>query len=146
MFHAWQDLAFRSLIASELVGNDHARKVLELFQKLSEKSFGGLFVTSALHQDIKYGAMLIHRSPEVMLLATNRQNHLVYMPFISTERTAAAQLVGIGLPEFQAPLTHRFIGRHDPALCVVRSSTSRKLSEKRKYNHTAWLIISGGKR
>jgi hypothetical protein len=47
------------------------------------------------------------------------------MPFVTATRATTAQLVGVGLPKFEAPLPNRFIGDDDPALRVVRSSTSR---------------------
>ena len=37
----------------------------------AEKSLGCLFVASALHQDIRHVAVLIHCSPEVVLLTAN---------------------------------------------------------------------------
>jgi hypothetical protein len=46
------------------------------------------------------------------------------------------QCIGVGLPKLQAPLPNRFIG-HDNPRWARSSSTSRKLSEKRKYSHTA---------
>ena len=48
-----------------------------------------------------------------------------------------SQFIGVGLAEFEAPLTHGFKGHSDSALCVVRSSPSRKLSEKRKDSQIA---------
>jgi hypothetical protein len=45
---------------------------------------------------------------------------------------------------FGCSIALQFIG-YDPTLSQ-KLFESRKLSEKRKYSHTAWLIISGGKR
>jgi hypothetical protein len=39
MLHTWQDLAFGRTIAPELVGNDHARHVVQPFEELAEKAF-----------------------------------------------------------------------------------------------------------
>ena len=50
-----------------------------------------------------------------MLLASYGENHLVHMPCVSTTR-AAAQLIGVGLPKFEAPLPDGFIRDDDPAL------------------------------
>ena len=54
MFHARQDLAFGGSIALQFIGDNHAWDVLEPFEKFAEKSFGGVLVAAALHQDIKH--------------------------------------------------------------------------------------------
>src|ERR1700731_2329633 len=45
---ALQDLAFRRSIPFQLIGNNHARNVLQPFEKFAKKSLGGFFVASAL--------------------------------------------------------------------------------------------------
>jgi hypothetical protein len=71
---------------------------------------------SALHQDDKHVSILIDRSPEIVLLATNRENYLIQMPFVPTARTAATQFIGVGLTKLQTPLSNRFIGHDNPRL------------------------------
>src|SRR6266487_9146 len=116
MLHSRQDFPFRRTITGEFVGNDHARDVGEPFEQLTEKSFGCMLVTSALYQDIQHVAVLIHRPPQVVLLATNREYDLVQMPFVPTARTAVAQFIGVGLSKLQAPLMDGFIREDDTAL------------------------------
>jgi hypothetical protein len=48
MLHARQELAFRRTIALQFIGNDHARDVLESFEKLAEELFGRVLIASAL--------------------------------------------------------------------------------------------------
>src|SRR5258708_17860554 len=146
MLHAWQDFAFRSSITLQLISDDHPRRVLQPFEKLAKKSLGCLFIALALDQDIEYVSVLIDSSPQIMPLPTNTEKNLIPVPFLATARTTMAQFIGIRLAKLETPLPNCFIGHGDASLCVVRSSTSRKLSEKRKYSHTAWLIISEGKR
>jgi hypothetical protein len=117
MLYARQDLTFCCTITPEFIGNNHSRNVLQPFKKFAEKSLGCLFVASALHQDIKHVAVLIHCSPEVVLLTANRQHDLVHMPCVSTTRAPAAPLIGVGLPECEAPLPNGFIGHDDASLC-----------------------------
>lgn len=74
MLYAWQNLSFRRSIALQFIRNDHTRYVVQLFEELTKEALSGMFVASALHQDIQHVAILIHRSPEVMLLASNREN------------------------------------------------------------------------
>src|SRR5258708_24438079 len=65
-------------------------------------------------QDI---AVLVHGSPQVMSLATDREEDLVQMPLVATTRSTTAQFIGVRLPKLQTPLPHRFIAHDDPALC-----------------------------
>jgi len=88
-------------------------------------------------------ALLVDRAPQVMISAIDGQHHLVQMPFITTLGLAAAQRVGIGLPKLQSPLPDALVCAEDPPL-AISSSMSRKLSEKRKYSHTAWLMMTAG--
>jgi hypothetical protein len=126
MLHARQDLTFGRTIALQFIGDDHTWHVLELFEKLTEKAFGGFFVASALDEDSQHIAVLIHGSPKILPLPTNGEVHLVQMPFVATARTTATQFIGVGLPKLQTPLSNGFIGHDNPPLCVVRSSTGPK--------------------
>ena len=146
MLYARQDFTFGSSITLQFISDNHAWHILYSFEELTEKSFRCLFVASALDENVEHVAILIHRSPEIVSLPTDGEEDLIHMPRVATTRATTAQFIGRGLTKFQTPLPHSFRGHDDPALCVVRSSTSRKLSEKRKYSHTAWLIISDGKR
>src|SRR5512135_1664546 len=117
MLHSWQDLAFRRPITLQFVSNDHARHVLQPFEQFPKESLGGLFVASALQQDIKHVPILINGSPQRVFLPPDRQYHLVHVPFVAATRTTTTQFIRIGLTKFEAPLPHRFIGHDDPALC-----------------------------
>jgi hypothetical protein len=146
MLHAREDLAFRRSITPQFIGDNHTWDVLELFEELPKKAFRRLLVSSALDKDIQHIAILVHGPPEIVRFPVDLQVHFIQVPCVATTRTATTQFIGIRLPELQTPLSHGFITHDHSSLCVARSSTSRKLSEKRKYNQTAWLTISGGKR
>ena len=109
MLYSWQDFTFRSSITLQFGENDHTRCRLPFLKQLAKKSCGGFFVPSALNQDIKYVAVLIHGSPERVLLAANREDDLIQMPFVTTARTATTQFLGVGLPECEAPLPYCFL-------------------------------------
>jgi hypothetical protein len=126
MFDAWQDFTFRRTIALQFISDDDARDVVQSFEQLAEKSLSRLFVASALHEDIQDVAILIPGSPEGMLLAADRENHLIHILLVATTRAATAQFIGRGLTKCEAPLPHLFIGHDDPVLRVVRSSTGPK--------------------
>jgi hypothetical protein len=73
MLHARQDPAFGSSIALQLISDDHARHLLQPYAQLAEKSLGSMLVASALHEDIQYISLLIHRSPQRGSFATDRE-------------------------------------------------------------------------
>jgi hypothetical protein len=111
MLYTRQDLAFRCSVALQFTGNDHARDLLEFFEKLPKKSFRRFSVASALDQDIESLSILIHSTPEGVFLPTNRENYLVHMPFVPTARATSPQFIGVRLPKSQAPLPNRFLNR-----------------------------------
>ena len=69
----------------------------------------------------------------------------IHVPLVAGGRQPAADLVGKHLAELQRPLAHGLVA-DDDAACGQHSSTLRKLSGKRKYSQTAWLMISAGNR
>jgi hypothetical protein len=87
------------------------------FEQLAEKPLRSMLGAAVLHEDIQHIPILIHSSPEGMVLASNREHDLIQMPCITTMRATTAQLVGIHLPEFQTPLPHRFRGHDNSTLC-----------------------------
>src|SRR5258708_28997985 len=44
------------------------------------------------------------------------EKDFIQMPFVTAARATTAQLVGVRLPKFEAPLPNRFIGDDDPTL------------------------------
>jgi len=99
VLHARQDFSFRRAITLQFIGDNHARNVLQFFKKLAKESFGSVLVASALHEDVEHIAVLVYCSPEVMLLATNREENLVHMPFVATTRATATEFISVRLPE-----------------------------------------------
>ena len=117
MLNALQDLSFCCPIPREFIRDDHPWNRLKSLEQFAEKSLGRLCVASALDQDIEHIAILIHRSPEGVLLATNGEKHLVHMPLVAIMRAMTASFVGLGLPKLQTLLSNRFIGYNDPTPC-----------------------------
>ena len=58
--------------------------------------------------------LLIHRPPEVVAGASDRDEDLIQVPFVAWSGTLTAQLVGIGLPKLPAPVAYRLIRQDDP--------------------------------
>lgn len=82
MLHIWHDLPFCGYIAGQFVRDDHAWNVFKPLEELAEELFCRSLVALALHQDVKYVAMLIHCLPEIVLLAIDFEKHLIEMPLV----------------------------------------------------------------
>lgn len=85
-------------------------------KQFPKKFVSGGFVPSTLHQDINHLTILVHSSPEIELLAFNLDDDFIEMPLIRRLRTTAANLVGIDLGKFEAPLADRFISNLDASI------------------------------
>jgi hypothetical protein len=59
--------------------------------------------------------MLIDSTPQIMLPTIDPNEHLVEVPLVTGLWTSAAELVGVGLPEFGAPPPDRLVADHDTA-------------------------------
>src|SRR5262249_30089965 len=60
-------------------------------------------------------AVLIHGPPEVVSLATDREEHLVQMPRVARPGAPAPELIRIRLPKLAAPFPDGFVGHDHPA-------------------------------
>jgi hypothetical protein len=73
--------------------------VLAMLYTRQDVAFGGVLIAAALHEDIQHISVLIHRSPQILSFATDREKHFVQMPRIATARAATLQFLSIGLPK-----------------------------------------------
>ncbi len=69
VFDAGHDLSLRCAITLQLICNDYSWDVLQTLQQLAEELLGRFFVASALDQDVKDDAILIHGSPQIKPVA-----------------------------------------------------------------------------
>jgi hypothetical protein len=80
-----------------------------------------------------------------MLYPGNFEHDLVEMPFVVNPGKMATDLIGKLLAELARPLSDGFVANDDAAsrqqLLPMRSPSGR-----RKYNHTAWPMISAESR
>ena len=51
-------------------------------EQLADQSLGGLGITAALHKDFQYETILIDGTPEPVLLAADRNDGLVEVPYV----------------------------------------------------------------
>jgi hypothetical protein len=113
MCHARQELARGGSVTRQRIRDDDPWSLLAALEALAEKCLRRLLVSPALPQDIQDMAGLIDRPPAVVPLTTNRATDLIQMPLITALGTPAPQLIGLCLPELQAPLPEGFVRHHD---------------------------------
>jgi len=67
MFDLRKDLALRHAVASQLIGHDHPRHILQALQESAKEALGGFGTQPLLHENVEYNTILIHGAPEVVL-------------------------------------------------------------------------------
>src|ERR1700692_1522970 len=103
MLNLRKQLALRHTVASQLIGHDHARHILQALQQPPEKAFGGFGIAAWLNEDIEHDAVLIHGTPKIVLHSLDPHEYLVQVPLIPRSWPTAAQAFGEALAEFLAP-------------------------------------------
>ena len=80
MLDTGQDFALGRAIATQLIGYDHSRHVLQITKQLAEEPLCGLGIAPALDQNVEHTAVLIHGPPEVTSFASETEEHLAKLP------------------------------------------------------------------
>jgi hypothetical protein len=84
-----ENLALGDPVAPEFVSNDYARDVRQALKELTKELLCDLLVAATLHQDIQHVPVSIDGPPQIVMLALDRQKHLIEVLFIAGLRTAA---------------------------------------------------------
>jgi hypothetical protein len=116
MFNLGKELALCHAVAAQLISDDYTRHILKALQQPSKKSFGGFGIPPWLNEYVEYNAVLIHRTPKVMLHALDPDEHLIKVPLVTGPRTAAAQSAREGLAELLAPAPDGLVGDDNATL------------------------------
>ena len=111
-----QQLSLCHAVASQLVGDQDARHILQTLQQPPEEALRRPSVAPALHQDIEYDAVLIDGAPQVVQLALDPDEDLIEMPFVARARTTPAQIAREARAELQAPPPNALVGDNHAAL------------------------------
>ena len=77
---AGRDLLLRGPIAGQLVGDHDARRPALPLQQLAQQALGGALIAPALDQHVEHDAVLVHRTPQPVLLAGNFDGNLIEVP------------------------------------------------------------------
>ena len=123
MFHTGHDLALGGTVALELVRDDHAGDIPAALEPLAAEGRCRVLIPSTLDYDLQDSPVLIHRPPQIVACATDREEHRIQVPGLPMLRPSATPLIGLGLAKLPAPWPDRFI-RHDDAtgeeeLCAI---------------------------
>jgi hypothetical protein len=78
MLDAGQALAYRGIVASQLISDDHSRDVREAIEPLAEELFRSCLIPAALHEDIEDVPVLIDGTPEIVACALDPHKHFLH--------------------------------------------------------------------
>ena len=110
MFDTKAHLRPRSAIGTELVGDHDARWRDGRFQEFPHKPLRGAAVSSTLDHDVENEAVLVDGAPKPVLLAADRDDDLIHVPFVAASWRALSDLIGESLAELLRPLAHGLVG------------------------------------
>ena len=116
-------------IASQFVGHDYSRHILETFQQPPKESLRCPAIPSCLNEDVQYDAVLIHGTPKIMLHPLDPDEHLIQMPLVTGSRTTTAQAFGKTLAKFLAPAPNGLMGDDDATLRQQELNISKAEAE-----------------
>ena len=83
MSHVAEDTPYGGGVASQFVGNDSQWFDTLAPQEYLKESFCGPLIPVRLDQDVDHVTVLVHSTPQVMLLAVDSKEHLVQVPVVA---------------------------------------------------------------
>ena len=110
VIHIAEARSHRGRIASQSVADDAQRLSSLSAQKPAEEPLCSASITSRLHQNVDYVAILVDGTPEILQFAVDSKEDLVQMPVVAEPALAPLQLADIICAELLTPPPNRFIG------------------------------------
>ena len=111
--HVAKASSHRGRIASQPVGDDAQRLSSLSSQKPAKEPLCSASITSRLHQNVDYVAILVDGTPDILQLAVDSNEDLVQMPAVAEPALSSLQLADIICGELLTPQPNRFIGYGD---------------------------------
>ena len=111
VLHAGYQPAMSHPVATQFVGDQHPRHVLQTGEQLPEEPGSGLGVAAGGDQDVQDVAVLVHRPPKIMNRAVDLDEHLVEVPLVPRTCPAPTQSVDVGLAEFRVSICKKSTAR-----------------------------------
>ena len=82
-------------------------------QDLAKESLSRRTISATLHKNIKHVTILIHGSPEIILLPANRHKDLVDEPIVAELAFASFKGTVVAWTKLQTPTADRFVRYND---------------------------------
>ena len=114
--HVAEDGSYCSGVASQFVGNDPQWFGTLAAQESSKESFCSALITMWLDQDVDHIAVLIHGTPQILLLTVDSNKDLVQVPVVAEPALTSLQFPSIVRTELLTPPSNRLIGHDDSTL------------------------------
>ena len=115
VIHGRQDGSQRRPVAFQFVGNDSERFFPLAPQQSSKESLCGGLIAARLKQDVDHVAVLIHGTPQVLLLAVDPDEDFIQVPDVAEATPTPLQSPGIVRAELLTPVSNCFISDDDAA-------------------------------
>ena len=93
--HVPEDGSYGSRVASQFVGNDLYWFGTLATQELLKESFCGALITMRLDEDVDHVAVLIHGTPQILLLAIDANKDLIQIPVVAEPSLSSLQLISL---------------------------------------------------
>ena len=109
----WHDLTLGGSIRAELVGDHPSGWAALLAQETPQQALGRFGITPRLDDFVEHIAVLIHRPPQPVLLARDRDHDLVQVPKIATAWRLTPETARVRGPELQRPSADGLVRDND---------------------------------
>ena len=108
VFDRRHHLSMSRVITAEFIRKEPTRFAALAFDQAAKEAHRGLLVPSPLHKNINGVAILIDRTPEVLMFPLNGDDRFIQMPGIAQFALPLIQSPRISGAKLRAPLPHRF--------------------------------------
>jgi hypothetical protein len=108
-------LSTDSFVGGELIGYKLPRHFALMFQCLAKETFSGSTIPPTCDQDVNYISALICCSPQIVTLASDRDEEFINVPDIAQTALFLAELSSVLGSELLAPVSNRLIREGDSA-------------------------------
>lgn len=100
-------------MAPEPVGDQTLRHYALSFQQFPEEPLGGLPIATRLYQDVEHIAVLVDRSPQVLLSSLNLHEEFVQVPGVPEGTSPVPQSSSVVEAKGLVPVPNRLIRHRD---------------------------------
>jgi hypothetical protein len=135
----------RCRVAGELVRADPLRRLARVFEQAPEETLGRIGIAVLLHEDVQHLPVFIDGPPQIDLLTTDLQEHLVQVPRAAGSPFAPAQRGREAFIELPHPGTDALVGDHNAAL-EEEFLHIAEAEGKAAVEPDSYAMISAGKR